>query len=192
VYSVVLDHERNRCISGSMDSMVKVWSLADGSNLYTLQGHNALVGLLDLSHDWLVSAAADATLRIWDPETGNCRHTLRSHQTAITCFQHDGTRVVSGSDGTLKMFDLKTGQFVRDLLTDLSLVWQVRFNERQCVAAVKRDEGVYIEVLDFSAQRDGVPLEKLGKRITVNSKGDEIEEREERVEEVQEPEGMEL
>lgn len=146
VYSVVLDHERNRCISGSMDSLVKVWSLSTGQPIFTLQGHSALVGLLDLSHDWLVSAAADATLRIWDPDTGHCKHILRSHQTAITCFQHDGHKVVSGSDGTLKMFDLKSGRFIRDLLTDLNLVWQVKFNERQCVAAVQRRGGVYIEV----------------------------------------------
>lgn len=157
VYSVVLDHERNRCISGSMDHLVKVWDLATGTAIFTLQGHNALVGLLDLSHDWLVSAAADATLRIWDPETGHCKHTLRSHQTAITCFQHDGHKVVSGSDGTLKMFDLRTGEFIRDLLTDLNLVWQVKFNERQCVAAVQRAGGVYIEVC-LSRNTDGTLL----------------------------------
>lgn len=70
VYSVVLDHKRNRCISGSMDNMVKVWSLETGSILYNLEGHSSLVGLLDLKCDRLVSAAADSTLRIWDPETG--------------------------------------------------------------------------------------------------------------------------
>ncbi|EPS41939.1 hypothetical protein H072_4109 [Dactylellina haptotyla CBS 200.50] len=175
VYSVVLDHKRNRCISGSMDSCVKVWNLDNGALLYTLEGHTSLVGLLDLSHDYLVSAAADASLRIWDPETGQLRHTLSAHTGAITCFQHDGHKVISGSDGTLKMWNIKTGRFIRDLLTNLSGVWQVKFNERRCVAAVQRENLTFIEVLDFGAARDGIPEDQRGRRIVVNSKGVEVD-----------------
>lgn len=146
VYSVVLDHARNRCISGSMDNLVKVWSLETGQCIFTLEGHTSLVGLLDLSHERLVSAAADSTLRIWDPENGQCKSRLCAHTGAITCFQHDGQKVISGSDRTLKMWNVKTGEFVQDLLTDLSGVWQVKFNERRCVAAVQRNSLTYIEV----------------------------------------------
>ena len=146
VYSVVLDHERNRCISGSMDNLVKVWSLDTGSVLYNLDGHSSLVGLLDLQQNRLVSAAADSTLRIWDPEYGHCKSTLSAHTGAITCFQHDGQKVISGSDRTLKMWNVKSGEFVKDLLKDLSGVWQVKFDERRCVAAVQRNNYTYIEV----------------------------------------------
>lgn len=146
VYSVVLDHERNRCISGSMDNLVKVWSLDTGSLLFNLDGHASLVGLLDLREDRLVSAAADSTLRIWDPENGQCKSVLTAHTGAITCFQHDGRKVISGSDRTLKMWNMANGHFVKDLLTDLSGVWQVKFDERRCVAAVQRNNLTYIEV----------------------------------------------
>jgi len=146
VYSVVLDNDRNRCISGSMDNMVKVWSLEAGTCIFTLEGHSSLVGLLDLSHGRLVSAAADSTLRIWDPENGQCKSKLCAHTGAITCFQHDGQKVISGSDKTLKMWNVQTGDFVKDLLTDLTGVWQVKFNERRCVAAVQRNNMTYIEV----------------------------------------------
>jgi F-box and WD-40 domain protein CDC4 len=146
VYSVVLDHARNRCISGSMDNLVKIWSLDTGSMLHTLDGHSSLVGLLDLNCERLVSAAADSTLRIWDPENGQCKATLSAHTGAITCFQHDAQKVISGSDRTLKMWNVKTGECIKDLLTDLSGVWQVKFNERRCVAAVQRDSMTYIEV----------------------------------------------
>ena len=146
VYSVALDHKRNRCISGAMDHMVKVWSLEDGSLLYNLEGHSSLVGLLALQNDHLVSAAADSTLRIWDPEHGHCKNLLSAHTGAITCFQHDGQKVISGSDRTLKMWDVSTGNCIRDLLTDLSGVWQVKFNDRRCVAAVQREALTYIEV----------------------------------------------
>lgn len=146
VYSVVLDHERNRCISGSMDNLVKVWSLDTGTVLYNLDGHSSLVGLLDLQRNRLVSAAADSTLRIWDPDTGQCKSVLSAHTGAITCFQHDGYKVISGSDRNLKMWDVKTGEFNRDLLKDLSGVWQVKFDGRRCVAAVQRNSLTYIEV----------------------------------------------
>ncbi|KAK5113842.1 hypothetical protein LTR62_003226 [Meristemomyces frigidus] len=176
VYSVVLDHARDRCISGSMDNLVKVWDIQTGTCLFNLEGHTSLVGLLDLSHDRLVSAAADSTLRIWDPDTGACKATLSAHTGAITCFQHDGQKVISGSDRTLKMWNVRTGDCVRDLLTDLSGVWQVRFDERRCVAAVQRNNYTYIEVLDFGASRDGVPKELLGRRIFVDHKGREAVE----------------
>ncbi|TEA19508.1 Cell division control protein 4 [Colletotrichum sidae] len=168
VYSVVLDHERNRCISGSMDSLVKIWDLNTGACLHTLEGHSLLVGLLDLRDERLVSAAADSTLRIWDPENGKCKNVLTAHTGAITCFQHDGRKVISGSEKTVKMWDIRNGECVQDLLTDLSGVWQVKFDERRCVAAVQRDSLTYVEILDFGAVRDGKPPEELGKRKLLN------------------------
>ncbi|KAK4107865.1 WD40 repeat-like protein [Canariomyces notabilis] len=168
VYSVVLDHKRNHCISGSMDSLVKIWDLNTGTCLHTLEGHSMLVGLLDLRDEKLVSAAADSTLRIWDPETGKCKNTLEAHTGAITCFQHDGRKVISGSEKTVKMWDVQTGDCIQDLLTDLRGVWQVKFDERRCVAAVQRDNLTFVEILDFGAVRDGKPPEELGKRKLLN------------------------
>jgi F-box and WD-40 domain protein CDC4 len=149
VYSAVLDHKRNRCISGSMDWFVKVWCTETGTLLYTLEGHTSLVGLLDLNRTTLVSAAADSTLRVWNPETGAFLHKLQGHQGAITCFQHDESKVVSGSEKTLKLWNIRSGTLIRDLLEDLSGIWQVCFDERRCVAAVKRDGETFLEVLDF-------------------------------------------
>ncbi|RHZ82271.1 hypothetical protein Glove_110g79 [Diversispora epigaea] len=184
VYSVVLDAKRKRCMSGSMDGTVKVWSLEDGTIVWTLEGHSSLVGLLDLSHDYLVSAAADSSLRIWNPDDGTCKHVLTTHSGAITCFQHDENKVISGSDGTLRMWDVKTGRQLRDLLTGLSGVWQVRFDERRCVAAVQRNSMTWFEVLDFGVygiENDdgsgGSCTDENGnwvdRRITVGNGGDD-------------------
>ncbi|KAG0288951.1 SCF ubiquitin ligase complex subunit cdc4, partial [Dissophora globulifera] len=165
VYSVVLDTERNQCMSGSMDAFVRIWSLEDGSCLHVLEGHGSLVGLLGLSANHLVSAAADCTVRIWDPARGVCLRVLAAHAAAITCFQHDGNKVISGSDGNLKMWDFKTGKFIRNLLTGLGSVWQVKFDERRCVAAVQRaganggNGATYFEVLDYGVYGIEEPLE---------------------------------
>jgi F-box and WD-40 domain protein CDC4 len=119
-----------------------------------LIGHTSLVGLLALSPSYLVSAAADSTLRIWDPESGELRHTLAAHTGAITCFQHDEFKVLSGSDGSLKMWNVHDGSVVRDLLTGITSVWQVVFEGRWCVAASNRDYATVLDVWDFGNEAD--------------------------------------
>jgi F-box and WD-40 domain protein CDC4 len=131
-----------------------------------ISGHSSLVGLLDLSHGYLVSAAADSTLRIWNPDTGICQHTLSAHTGAITCFQHNENMVLSGSDGTLKMWDVRTGEFVRDLLHGLSGVWQIKFDDRRCVAAVQRGGITWIDVLTFGDE-EGRMVQGGGGRVII-------------------------
>ncbi|KAL9554596.1 hypothetical protein MBANPS3_002738 [Mucor bainieri] len=149
VYSVVMDAERNRCMSGSMDTSVRIWDLDTGDCIKKLEGHSVLVGLLGLSRRHLVSAAADSVLRVWSPETGVCHHALSGHGNSITCFQHDNDKVISGSEGGLKMWDIQTGRFVRDLITNVDGVWRVAFDGRRCVAAVQKRNETSFRILDF-------------------------------------------
>ncbi|KAI8812674.1 WD40-repeat-containing domain protein [Cladochytrium replicatum] len=161
VYSVGYNHETRRAVSGSMDTTVRVWCTRTGTELFRLDGHTNLVGLLELSPQYLVSAAADATLRIWNPETGACLSTLTGHAAAITCFHHDPklNRIVSGAENGIKVWELHNGggvihgRFVRDLLKEVQGVWRVRMDERRLVCAVQRDETrkTSFEVLDFGA-----------------------------------------
>ena len=137
-----------------MDGTVRVWNLQTGQCQYALTGHTSLVGLLGLSPSHLVSAAADSTLRIWDPDSGELRHTLAAHTGAITCFQHDEFKVLSGSDGNLKMWNIRDGTVVRDLLTGITGVWQVVFEGRWCVAASNRNDATVLDVWDFGNEDD--------------------------------------
>ncbi|TVY19482.1 Cell division control protein 4 [Lachnellula arida] len=129
----------------------------------------------------IITGSRDSQLRVWKlPEQGSKRYiqtgppandadcpyflrTLSGHT-----HSHDGQKVISGSDRTLKMWNMKTGECIKDLLTDLTGVWQVKFDERRCVAAVQRDNLTYVEVLDFGASRDGIPASDRGSRKLVS------------------------
>lgn len=145
-----------------MDGTVRIWDLSNGTCKHVLNGHTSLVGLLGLSPNHLVSAAADSTLRVWDPSTGELQHTLAAHTGAITCFQHDEFKILSGSDGTLKMWDVRDGTVVRDLLTGITGVWQVVFEGRWCVAASNRSEMTHLDVWDFGNDDEDEDSEWFG------------------------------
>jgi F-box and WD-40 domain protein CDC4 len=82
------------------------------------------------------------------------RHTLAAHTGAITCFQHDEFKVLSGSDGNLKMWNVRDGMVVRDLLTGITGVWQVVFEGRWCVAASNRNDTTVLDVWNFGMEND--------------------------------------
>ncbi|GAA5815839.1 hypothetical protein MFLAVUS_009355 [Mucor flavus] len=152
VYAVVIDPIRQQCMSGSMDSTVYVWDIITGECLHKLDGHSILVGLLGLTPNHLVSAAADKTLRVWNPNTGVCEHVLagkHGHEGAITCFKHDDEKVISGSEGGLKMWDIKTGRHLYDLVTDVKGVWWVTFDKRRCIVAIRNHDETSFQMLDF-------------------------------------------
>ncbi|RCH98584.1 SCF ubiquitin ligase complex subunit cdc4, partial [Rhizopus stolonifer] len=151
VYCVAIDPKRRHCISGSLDSSVRIWGLDDGECKFVLQGHAILVGLIGLADDFLVSAAADYTLRTWDPSTGDRHCILAGHRGPITAFQHDQHKIVSGSEGAVKMWDTKTGELLHDLIQDVTSVWRICFNERRCISAVKShsQNSTQLVVLDY-------------------------------------------
>ena len=150
VYSVAYDRFRNQCASGSLDHTVKVWDVATGECLHTLTGHTSLIGLLGMSPNHIVSAAADSSLRVWDANTNKLKHALASHSGAISCFQHDEVKVVSGSDGLLKLWDLQTGRQIKDLVIGITSIWQAAFKDDRLVVVASRNGTTYFEVYDFS------------------------------------------
>ncbi len=173
----MLDPIRYQVCSGSMDGSVRIWSLKTGQLLHTLIGHTSLVGLLSLSPTTLVSAAADSTLRIWDPTKGSLQHVLSAHTGAITCFQHDEFKVLSGSDGALKMWDTRDGTVIRDLLTNITGVWQVVFDERFCVAASNAQEHTFLDVWDFGTEGDDdIEAARVGEEDEESEDEDEHED----------------
>ena len=135
-----------------MDNTVRIWSLATGQATHILEGHSSLVGELSVSPSYLVSASADSTLIVYDPSNGTLKHKLAAHIGAVTCFQADEHKVVSGSDEDLVLWDIREGKVIRKMIAEITGVWQVAFGSRWCVAAFNRKEETYLAVWDFGIE----------------------------------------
>jgi F-box and WD-40 domain protein CDC4 len=54
--------------------------------------------------------------------------------------------VSGGSDGRVKIWDLKTGHLVRELVGASEAVWRVAFEDEKCIALALRGNRTVMEV----------------------------------------------
>lgn len=133
-----------------------MWEAATGACKHTLMGHQSLTSGMELRQNILVSGNADSTVKVWDIMNGQCLQTLsgkiiitcvpygmcsnqirllvgsNKHQSAVTCLQFNSRFVITSSDdGTVKLWDVRTGEFIRNLVSLDSggsggVVWRIR------------------------------------------------------------------
>ena len=99
---------------------IRLWDVAGGTQLKTLEGHTDGILCLAYSPDGktLASASADGTLRLWDPDKGVELRSLAGHtgRVAWVAWSHDGKRLASaGADGTVRVWDADKGTELRSI-----------------------------------------------------------------------------
>ena len=87
---------------------IKVWDIASGKQLFTLQGHSNLIySLALLANGWLASSSADKTIKLWDLEEEKEVKTLEGHTGGVVSVKalKNGNLVSYSHDDTMKLWD---------------------------------------------------------------------------------------
>jgi hypothetical protein len=100
----------SRALSGSWDNTLRLWDLATGETLRTLEGHTSFVDAVAVLADGsrALSGSRDHTLRLWDLATGECLAEYAA-DAAITCvaFARDDLIVAGSADGKIHILEIR-------------------------------------------------------------------------------------
>lgn len=115
ILDVEFSLDGSRLYSSSEDGTVKVWNVADGSELGTFTGQGAQVRGIDLSSDGtkMASVGGNGTVVIWDPITFRVEDRLLGHAGTVDAveFSPDGSELItqSAEDQTTRIWSVASG-----------------------------------------------------------------------------------
>ncbi len=109
-YGLACSPDGKTLAEGAEDDRIRLWDLASGKPLATLEGHTSAVYAVTYSPDGstLASAGGDKTVRLWDAATHKRLAKLDGHSDAVFCvaFSPNGKTLASGSmDKTIRLWD---------------------------------------------------------------------------------------
>lgn len=116
--------------SGGLDTTVRVWDAMNGQCIALLQGHTALVCQLQLSPSFhlLVTGGSDGRVITFSLETYAPLHRIAAHNSSVTALQFDDDFLVTaGNDGRVRLWDVKSGSYIREMCEGSENVWKVAF-----------------------------------------------------------------
>jgi hypothetical protein len=117
---IALSANGDLLVSDGDDNAIKLWSLPDGTQRQTLQGHTDAVLALALSPDGrlLASGSKDHSVKLWSLPDGTSLNTLVGHSSAVgtVALSADGKLLASGSDDTtINLWSLPDGVLLNTL-----------------------------------------------------------------------------
>ena len=121
--SVAFSPDGSTLVSGFQDGTVRLWDVADQTEVVTLDGRTDWVISVSFSPDGSLLASAggreDPTVRLWDVATQKEIATLKGHTrevNSVAFSSPDGAVLASGSsDGTVRLWDVAAQQEVATL-----------------------------------------------------------------------------
>lgn len=133
VSSVAISPNGITLVSGSYDTTLKVWNLANGMEINTLDGNAGSVHsvAIDPNGVTLASGNGNNTIQLWNLLTGQQMITpLKGHSSSVesVAISRDGKMLASGSfDGTIKLWSLPAGMEINSIKGHSSSVKSLAF-----------------------------------------------------------------
>ncbi|KAL0477356.1 COPB2 [Acrasis kona] len=155
--------------SGSLDGLIRVWSVGAPTPNYTLEGHTKGVNYIDFYHasdkPFLISGSDDGTVKIWDYQNKSVVQTLEGHSNNVTicCFHPKLPFIITGSeDHVVNIWNSTTYRLEETINSGLERVWAVGYAS-DTKLALGYDGGTV--VLRLGKEVPVVSMDKKGKII---------------------------
>jgi WD40 repeat protein len=121
IRSVAFSPTGRTLASGSYDSAIRLWRVADGKLSQIFTGHADQITSLTYSPDGgtLFSGSLDGTIRFWDVEKGDLIRTIKINRLQVTgiAVSHNGQIVAAGSnDNSVRLFRVSDGSLIHLLV----------------------------------------------------------------------------
>ena len=117
VNGVAFSPDGQTALSGSDDTTLILWSVTTGEAIRRFQGHTGGVNSVAFSSDGqtALSGSDDTTLILWEVASGEALRRFEGHINEVTgvVFSLDGRTLLSTGDHTLRLWDLETGEEIR-------------------------------------------------------------------------------
>ncbi len=120
-------------VSSSFDTTLKLWNLATGKEIFTLEGNAGSVHSVATSPDGrtVASGNGDNTIKLWNPLTGQEIRTLYGHLSSVEslAISSDSKMLASGSfNGTIILWKLPSGKEIATINSHSGAVKSVAFS----------------------------------------------------------------
>ena len=176
-------HRDTLIYSGSMDSTIRVWSARTGQCVHVISGFRSLVGLMEIRRvgglHVLVAGSTDGSIQVWD--AGHIRllaQVQSAHHNSITCLAFNSVALVTGSEGIVRMWDMRDLlrqcellegdehqhamaaqpsqlKIIGNLIEQVDMVWRVAVSDRFAVIAYQFHGSTRMRVMDFMPSASG-------------------------------------
>lgn len=122
-----------------------------------LEGHTALVCQLQLSPTILATGGSDGRVITFSLEQKPypVLHRIAAHDSSVTSLQFDKNFLVTGgNDGRVRLFETRTGAYIRELSEASESVWKVAYSYDTCAVMCRRAGKTVMEIWSLKSKED--------------------------------------
>jgi WD40 repeat protein len=117
VLSTHVSLDGRQLVTGDADGTVRIWNVETGREVKKLEGYVNVVSSVQFSPDrkHVVIGSRDGVVCIWNIETGLVKSLKFGNEINSAFFSSDGKRVVTGSNKTVRIFNVETRREIKGL-----------------------------------------------------------------------------